>query len=313
MSVVPPEYLELWHEGSDGTQTHFCGGQWEGVEGVELAYTPSGTNFQDMFESPFTTIYNSAAFQIGGTYSGLVQDMFQFALLFTIKSTNNMTFRQSWSRFRKQLAPDSDSTMHARIQGASHRTLTVRLDKTSNLKTDVDPNGQKFGQIMIFFTGAYPRWVEQDYTQSWVTAIDTTGSGTDTGSVTVWNPTTTICWIKWMAQAGNANVIWTIPDFSWGSDIWNRATADAGRLIIMPQLINGEHIAVDTNPYAFQGQVNSSLDTQVYLRMNGVQFLYPLPPNTPPTSVPVQVSKALPGNGIQVRIPMEWQHPWGME
>ena len=423
-SVKAPEKLELWIESSEGIVTHISGGQFEGAEGVSLAYEDAGTQFSITQEAQFNTIYQSAAFQVGGTYTGTTEEMFEFKLMFNIKGGDNFSYRQAYSRFRNGLATDKDAYLHARIQGVSHRKLAIRLQKSSNFKNSVDPNGMQFGQVMMSFVGAYPRWVEVDWSDEWVTNVDTTYAGTnppsasapttattggtlaaatyyyvvtalvaggetaasnevskattgttstitlswsavtgatgykvyrsttagtehllttlgtgtsftdtgsltpdsskpfptsstvpqiDTGYVTVWNPTNTTCWVRWMAQAGNANVEWTIPDFSWGSDAWNRASQDAGRMIIMPELLLGEHIAIDTNPYSFSGQVTSSLDTQVYLRMNGVQFLYPLPPRTPPTDIPVQVSLAQPGNGIKVYCPMEWLHPWGGE
>lgn len=421
-SSAPPEHLELWIEGPNGEIFHISGGQHEEEEGIGLCYTPGGTNFGDVFESPFTTIYQSAAFQLGGRYTGETHDMFQFAFMINVYSTQNLNFRQSFTRFRNVLSSKTDSYLHARIQGVSHRTLTFRLQKTSGLKTDVDPNGQKFGQVMLYLVGAYPRWVEQDFTDQFTAATDTTGAAvtaptvsapttattggtltaatyfykvtsltsagetagsnevskattgsastvtltwgavtgatgykiyrstttgaehflatvgavttyTDTGTATtstvvptvstipvsetgyvrVWNPTNTDCWVKWMAQGSTLNMVWILPDFSWGSDAWNRAVADAGRMIIMPGLLVGEHIKVDTDPLAFSGQVNSSLDTQIYLRMNGVQFLYPIPARTPMTLVPVQVTKAAPGNGVQLRVPLQWEHPWGGE
>lgn len=420
--VAPPENLELWHESNDGIVTHIAGGQFIKAEGIALAYQESGTDFSSAMEAPFDTIYQSAAFQVGGSYNGTTEDMFEFALVFNVYGGDNFTYRQAFTRFRNCLSSKEDSYLHARIQGVSHRKLTVRLKKTSNFVNQIDPNGMKFGQVKMFFVGAYPRWVEQDWTDEFVAEEDTTGAGiaaptvstpttvttggtlaagtyyykvtatlagnetagsnevseattgstskntltwgaasgadgykvyrgtasggehllatlgavttyTDTGTATtsptvpsvstipqyetgylkVWNPTNTLCWLRYMAQAGNANIEWTISDFSWGSDAWNRADEDSGRMIIMPELLLGENIKIDTNPYAFGGQVVSSLDTQVYLRMNGVQFLYPVPPRTPPTLVPVQVTNSLPGNGIKMYCPHEWLHPWGGE
>jgi len=423
--IKPPEHLELWIEGTASTGsviTHISGGQFESAEGVGLAYEQAGTKFSTTMEAQFNTIYQSAAFQVGGTYNGTTEEMFEFPLVFNIYGGDNFNYRQAYTRFRNTLSSTEDAYLHARIQGVSHRKLAIRLQKGSQFKNDVDPNGQQFGQALLYFVGAYPRWVEVDWTDEFIATLDTTAAGVappvasapttsstggtlaaatyyyrvtalvaggetaasnevsvattgttskntlswtsvsgatgykiyrstatntekylgsvggittyndtggsttatnyptastvptiETGYVTAWNPTNTVCWLKWMAQAGNANVEWTIPDFSWGSDSWNRASEDAGRMIIMPQLILGENISVDTNPLTFAGQVNSSLDTQVYLRMNGVQFLYPIPPRTPPTDIPVQVTGAQPGNGIKMYCPMEWLHPWGGE
>ncbi|HET8667332.1 MAG TPA: hypothetical protein VFM10_05070, partial [Terriglobales bacterium] len=94
---------------------------------------------------------------------------------------------------------------------------------------------------------------------------------------------------------------------------FNRPVDDAGRMIVMPALTNGENILVDTDPLAIAGQVVSSTDTQVYQRMNGRMFVYPIPAYTSPTAIPVAVTRAQAGNGVQVRVPRSWTRPWGLE
>ena len=79
----------------------------------------------------------------------------------------------------------------------------------------------------------------------------------------------------------------------------------------MPPLIAGEHLRVDTDEDTTQ--VESNIDTQPYLRMGGVRFLYPIPPYTPPTELPVAVTGAPAGVGVQVRCPRVWGRPWGLQ
>ncbi|SUE07145.1 Uncharacterised protein [Prescottella equi] len=89
------------------------------------------------------------------------------------------------------------------------------------------------------------------------------------------NPTPDPIWAQWMVQAAT-DARWTIPDYSFGDDRYRRATADANRRIVMPKLLAAEHLYVNTDEAAKHEQVRSNIDTQIYLRMNGTQFLYPI-------------------------------------
>lgn len=416
------EQLEIWLDDMQGHIYHISGGDQEGAEGIRLAFEGAGTVFEDAYESPVTAIYNSTAFEIGGRYGGLREDMFEFAWVFNIKSTDNLPWRVADSRFRKSMSFTRDFRIYCKIVGESTRFLSVRLMETPKLKVQTDPNRQKFGMVFVKFVGAYPRWCEEDYTNTYVcttdttvhlsapvlntpststtggtlaaatyyykiTALGTTGEttgsnevsrvttgststvtftwaavsgatgykiyrststgtekylatvgvvttytntggttngsisvpgantsyGIEIGSLTVYNPTQNEQWVKYVAQAGNAGIVYTLPDFSWGDDRFDKATADSARMILMPALINGENIVVDTDEMSMAGQVVSSLDTAVYLRMNNVEFLYPTPPYTPPTQVPIAISQAQIGNLIQIRCPLAWSRPWGGE
>lgn len=413
----------MWYDDLNGHIFHISGGDQQGEEGVTLAFEGAGTVFEDIYESPVTAIYNSTAFEIGGRYGGLREDMFEFALAFHIKSTDNLPWRIAESRFRKSLSFKEDGRIYCQIVGQSTRYLTVRLMETPKLKVQTDPNKQKYGLVLVKFVGAYPRWCEDDYTNTYVATTNTTtpaasaptantpststsggtlGAGTyrykitalknggettgsnevskittgatstvtvtwsavsgatgykvyqtpgvsgtelllttvgavttytdtgaltpalptvptvnttalEIGSLTVRNPSNNEIWVKYVAQAGNTGVVWTLPDYSYGDDRFDRAVADATRMIIMPPLNNGENIVVDSDEMSMAGQVVSSLDTAVYLRMNGIEFLYPIPAYTPPTVVPIAVSGAQAGNGIQIRCPITYSRPWGLE
>ncbi len=420
--MATTEDLVIWIDDLNGHIFNISGGDREGNEGIRLAFETSGTMFEDIYESPVTAIYNSTAFEIGGRYGGMREDMFEFALAFNIKPTDNLPWRVAESRFRKALSFIKDARIYVQVVGQSTRYLSVRLMETPKLKVVADPNKMKYGLLLVKFVGAFPRWCEDDSTSTWVCATDTsanlavpnisshptsttggtlgaatywykvtaignlsgettgsteisqattgstssvtlnwgavsnaagykiyrsttsgsetllatvgtvttytdTGSSTNStsvpnsntafgkevGSITISNPTNCEQRVKYMAQAGNNSIVWTLPDYSWGDNRFQRASVDASRMIIMPALTNGENIIVDTDEMTMAGQVISSLDTAVYLRMSGVEFLYPVPAYTPPTTMPVAVTGARVGNGIQVRNPLSWSRPWGLE
>lgn len=428
--MATTEDLEIWYDDMNGHIFHWSGGDMEGAEGVRLAFAGLGTMFEDMYESPVEAIYNSTAFEIGGRYGGLREDMFEFGLAFNVKPTDNLPWRVAESRFRKALSYTRDGRIYCKIVGQSTRYLTVRMQKTPKLKvstsgTGTDPNKQRYGLLMVYFVGAYPRWCEDDRVSTYTATTDTTGlatpvavtpttattggtlaaatyyykvtalnatgetpgsnqvskvttgststttttwgaitgatgykiyrstssgaehylatvgavttytdtgasttgvvcptvdttRGPEIGSLIVSNPTNCEQWLKFVAQAGNAGIVWTLPDYSWGDTRFDtvatkHSVLDATRMIIMPPLILSEHIVVDTDEMTIAGQVVSDLDTEVYLRMNGVEFLYPIPPYTQPTTMPISVTGAQAGNLVEVRCPLSWSRPWGLE
>ncbi|WP_305781489.1 hypothetical protein [Nocardia nova] len=416
-----PEGTEIILEGVNGAVFHISGGDREGEEGVKLLSNELGTAFEDMYETPVETIYNSTAFEIGGRYGGLREKMFEFSLAFIVRATPQRQWRINDSRFRKALSYKKDAKLRVIIPGVSERWLTVRLRSNIKLKVSTNPNERRYGLILVPLVAAYPRWVEDDCTDTYTATTDTrplaaptlntpttattggtlaaatyyykvttltslgestgsneksiattgstskntltwsavtgatgyrvyrsTSSGTEkllatlgtvttyadsgatvgtatvpttntaevadeVGSVWVQNPTDTETWLKWVLQAGTEGIIWTLPDFSWGDDRFDRADDDSDRMIELPTLHLNEHIVVDTDEMTMAGQVVSSLDTQVYQRMNGREFLYPIPPYTDPIQVPVAVRGAEVGNLVQVRCPRTWSRPWGLE
>lgn len=311
--MVETETLEIWYEGHDGSIFHISGGDEGASEGICLGNAEAGTMWEDMYESPFEAIYESTAFEIGGRYGGLRENMFEFILAFRIKSTVDRPWRINDSRFRKALSPTKDSKLHVKIQGETHRWLNVRLLNQPKLKVEQDPNLRRYGLLLVTFVASYPRWLEDDFTDSYTTTTNTTSSGTEIGEVTVSNPTDTEIWLKWTLTAPIAGLVWTLPDFSWGDDRFSRAAVDADRMVSLPSLIANENVVVDTDEMTMGGQVNSDLDTSIYQRMNGRQFLYPVPPYTPPTDIPISVTGAPIGAGVQVRCPRTFSRPWGLE
>lgn len=282
--------------------------QWD--RGIALAAEEAGTDFSSMYESPVETIYNATAYQIGADFGGIRENKFDFILAFHAKGTRDMPWRMVDSDFRKAFSFTKNSRIIVEHDG-SRRYLDVRLAKTPTIKANYDPNGEQYALILYPLVGAYPRWKEDDAVSSFVATTDTTVSGTETHNLVLSNPSPIDVWVKWTLQ-GTAGIIWTIPDFSLGNDFFDRGVADAARKIVMPALINGENVKIDTDPETNDGQVNSSLDTEIYLRMNGKTFMYQISPGTNIT-VPVTVSKAPIGAGAQLRVPREWPRPWGME
>ncbi len=284
-------------------------GEGESDRGIVLAPASKGTAFEDMYDAPVSTIYNSTAFQIGATFGGTRDEMYNFTLAFHVKKTGDASWRLNESRFRKALSYKKNCKIEVRVDD-SYRWLNVKMFSNPKLRVEFDPNSQKYGLLLVTFAAEYPRWLEDDVTDTFTTVSNTVGGGTELSVVTVSNPTDVEIWLKWVTQ-GIAGIIWILPDFSFNDDRFDRAVLDDDRMVQLPELLANEHVLVDTDEMA--DQVNSSLDTAVYQRMNGRQFLYPIPPYTEPIDIMVAVQKAPIGAGLQVRCPRAWTRPWGLE
>lgn len=283
-------------------------GQWD--RGIALASEDAGTDFGGMYESPVETIYNATAFQLGSTFGGIVENEFDFILAFHAKGSKDMPFRLVDSDFRKAFSYTKDTKIIVEHDG-TRRWLNVRLKAQPKLKAVNDPNSEQYGLLLYHLVGAYPRWLETSVTSSFIATTDTTVSGSETQNLAIANPTNSDMWVKWVLQ-GTAGIIWTIPDYSWGNDQFLRATSDAARKVVMPALIAGETVSIYTDPDSQDGQVNSNMDTEVYLRMAMQEFMYKVPPGTN-TTIPVKASHAPIGALAQLICPREWQRPIGLE
>ena len=72
-----------------------------------------------------------------------------------------------------------------------------------------------------------------------------------------------------------------------------------------------ENVVIDTDPRV--EQVSSESGSQIWARMNGVRFHYPVPPWTESKTFEITVSGCVPGQMGTLRIPRPWSRPWGLE
>lgn len=287
----------------DGDWTTLLGPS-KGDRGVFL-----GEDIEGLFDDePSEGIYNSHAFQRGATFGGVRIDKKDVTFDALITNTADATWQENYSAWRRSWSLKRKTQMWVETEG-SRRWIDVRLAKHMRVVAKIDPNKNEYGVVSMFCVAEDPSFLEPDATDSWVSTVDTLGGGTTSGTVTVSNPTDNDLWLKWVLQA-YPGAVYTLPDFSFGDDRFERATADAGRRIVMPPLLAGEHIRVDTDEEALQ--VVSNIDTQVYIRMKGVSFLYPVPAGTKKLELPVSVSKAPAGVGVQVRCPRKWSSGMGL-
>ncbi|MEC3955805.1 phage tail protein [Nocardia sp. CDC153] len=287
--------------GVDGS-TWTISGQGRGREGVELGTAPSG-----LYDAPVTTIWNATAFQNGSTYGGYSTNKRDVVFGVNIFQVPGRSWEQVDSAWRKAWAYDTDSVMTVTTDYGS-RSLALRLTEQPDFKPVKDPHLNALGQVTMTCSAGVPWWVENNVTSTWTSPTDTTNGSSQSGTVTISNPTDQPMYLQWVCSAPGQ---WTLPDFSWGNNYYGRAVADANRKITMPVTRAGQDLVVDTDPS--QEMVVAADGSQIWALMGGVSFEYVVPPYTPSTVLPVKVTGAPTGASVMVVQPRNWSRPWGLQ
>lgn len=286
-------------------------------EGSDESSTYLATGMTGFMDVPVTVLRGSHAFQEGSTYFGkrFPERLLEFGVV--IDSTNGLSWMENDSEFRKMWDVERDCKLWIETE-TSRRYLKIRPAEEFRFEPEFDPNQTQIEQVRLKCVAMDPWWYEDDYTDTWVATEDTTDGHFQMGTITIQNPTDREVYPQWLLQAPGQP---RLPDFSWGdkrhngygtNGYFDAATAFATRQIVMAELLPNHHVRVDTRPDARDGGYQST-DQTYRQRMKMVRFLYPIPPYTKPIELPVGMSKALPGTGIQVRIPRPWSRPWGLE
>ncbi|MBF5002216.1 hypothetical protein IRT45_34425 [Nocardia sp. BSTN01] len=313
--MIPPDDTVIGCEGPRGQWWDVAGpDQWK--QGIALADEESGTDFDGMFDPPVTALYNSTAYEIGATFNGIKEDKYDFALAFEIMSLPNMPWARIDSAFRNSWSYKRDSKIWVTADG-SRRYLPVRLAGKPRLKTNNDPNSEKTARITLPLVAGYPRWIEAPQPSSFITQTDTTGGGTETGHVWVDNPLPEDydAYPIWDIQAAAEGITVTLPDYSWGNDLHERADEDALRKVVLAPLHLGEHLHITVDPMSMGGQFNTATKSEYSGRMGGIRLMYPIPGGgvVPRQQIPVTVTGAPIGTRIRLTVPREWPRPWGLD
>ncbi|MFE5290214.1 phage tail protein [Nocardia sp. NPDC056611] len=283
-------------EGCDGSWFRISG-KGMGAQGIWL-----GTDVQGIYDAPVKTLYQAHAHQIGSDYQATRWLSRDVVFGVHIGNTPTRSWQENDSAWRKAWSYSKESKLWVTTENST-RFLKLRMSEQPQFHPEHDPHLTKVEKVVMTCVASTPWWFEADTTDTFISS-----GATDSGYVTVANPTDQEIWLKWVCQGPGR---WVIPDFSWGDDRFRRATIDANRRISLPLQSTGQTFLVDTDP--FEEQLRDPNGTQVWSLMNGVTFLYPVPAWTPPTQIPVSVSQSAAGAGIQVRAPRTWSRPWGLQ
>lgn len=279
-------------------------GPGQGDRGIVL-----GTDVDGIYDAPVKTIQNSHAFQTGSTYGGkrnLQRDIVFGVYAHHDDGEKNWSFNDS--EWRKGWSYEQDCKLWITTED-SRRYLKLRMSQHPEFKPEHDPNGTQIEKVVMTCVANDPWWYEKnDVTDLWESPTSTLNGSINYGTVSVSNPTDVPIWLKYVVHGAAKPML---PDFSFGDDRYERAEIDADRKLWLPKITAGDTIVYDTDEEA--DQATSRLKIPYWQQMNGVTFCYPIPPYTKKIQLPVGMTLAAAGMGIQVRCPRPWSRPWGLQ
>lgn len=279
-------------------------GPGQGDRGIVL-----GTDVDGIYDAPVKTIHNSHAFQTGSTYGGkrnLQRDIVFGVYAHHDDGDKNWSFNDS--EWRKGWSYEQDCKLWITTED-SRRYLKLRMSQHPEFKPEHDPNGTQIEKVVMTCVANDPWWYEKnDVTDLWESPTSTLNGSINYGTVSVSNPTDVPIWLKYVVHGAAKPML---PDFSFGDDRYERAEIDADRKLWLPKITAGDTIVYDTDEEA--DQATSRLKIPYWQQMNGVTFCYPIPPYTKKIQLPVGMTLAAAGMGIQVRCPRPWSRPWGLQ
>lgn len=170
------------------------------------------------------------------------------------------------------------------------RFIYLRLLEEPKSYGDKDPHLTGDEEVVMTVTATFPYWQEKPavYEFTGSTNLDIA----NTGDIAVFP--------SWTLTAPGT---WTLPDYSWGSDMYSRAEADATRTVTLPNLPSGAHCVVDADPRVQTLVCANSYPAQQHWK--GKDLMYPIAAGAKGT---VSVTgPSLPG---RLTIPRWYSRPW---
>lgn len=281
-------------------------GDKAGKEGVWLAHR----QVQGIYDAPVRTTWKTGAFQAGSTQKSrkwLHRDMtlgFHIKETFTSYEFNESLFRQIFDYEEDPWDTDwQPTTIEVETSLSGVRKLDVLMYEAPDFDSDIDPQQQQYGNLILKLRAGQPFWYSDDVTTNF-SATSTAA----TGFVTVSNPTDQVMYQKWVLTRGN----WTLPDYSWSGARGERAAASSRTVsgIDITQVNGGAVVDLDRQELMFRDQNNTNLLAQ----LSGKFFEYPIPPYTPARQLPVTYSSAPAGGATAALVQQRrWSRPWGLE
>jgi hypothetical protein len=293
-----------------GDRVFHVHGENAGAEGVYLAEG----QVQGLYDSPVKTTYKSGAFQVGSRFKGMKRDHRDMVLGFHVIDTatsyefNESAFRQM---FQYQLDPwDVDRTptvIEVETELSGVRCIDVLMFEQPEFAAAIDPLKQQHGNLLMKLRAANPDWYEPDYTDTF-----SSDAPSAQGFITVENSTDQVAYQRFVLT----QAVWTLPDCQWvgapaarqpGGELAERAVDK----VDIATVSGGAVVDWDRSQLAFRDANDTNLQARV-----GQRFLmFPIPPHTPPTPLPISYSGAPKDSGAMARleVPRRWSRPWGME
>lgn len=285
------DFLKIELVGRDGS--YWClSGPGAGRQGVTL----SRGALEQFYDAPVKTLFVPGPF--GEEYAGKRSQRRE--IVFTVQAWDEDpdTWASVDSAWRWAWDYDTESTIKATTSDGT-RWLNVRLMEAPKPYYDKDPHITADNPIVMTVTATFPYWQEEPKDFIWETLHTE-----DMALFPVRNDGDIPVWLRWTLIAP---ALWCLPDFSWGNDMYSRGLEDEGRTLWLPELVDGEHISVDSDPRVQTIIAVNGMPTQH--RWKGNDLLYPLMPGKG-SNIPVRVKNARDGAAAKLTVPRWHSRPW---
>jgi hypothetical protein len=284
-------------------------GERAGEEGVYLAEG----QVQGIYDAPVTTTWKGGAFQVGGKYKGKKRPWRDMTLGFHVIDTdssyefNESAFRQAFQYELDPWDPDRTPTyVEVDTELSGTRRIAVLMYEQPDFAANIDPLLKQHGNVIMKLRAGDPDWSEDDFTSEFKAE-----AAQASGWITVENPTDQVAYQRLVLT----QAVWKIPDGQWVGPPAARVPGgpNAERVIggiDITKVSGGAIVNWDRSELAFRDANGSNLQGQL-----GQKFLmYPIPPHTPPTAIPISYHSAPKGGAMaRLEVPQKWSRPWGME
>lgn len=284
------DYVKIELTGRDGS--YWClSGPGAGRQGITIS-----PNIQNFVDAPVKTLWVPGPF--GEQYAGKRVQRREMVFSVQVHDPDPATWATIDSHWRWAWDYDEECTMTVTTADGS-RSIKLRLLEAPQAYNDKDPFITADNPVVMTVAAEFPYWVEDDY----VVERETSASG-HTWRIDIANPGDVPVWPRWTLTAP---ALWTLPDFSWGNEMYARGLGDAGRTVELPELVDGEHVLADSDPRRQTLVSANGMPTQQ--RWRGNDLLYPVAAGAKGTA-PVRVENAVAGAAFRLEVPRWFSRPW---
>lgn len=296
------DHMVITMTGADGSSWNLTDPE-PGPAGVELRPGP-----KKLIDAPARTFWIQGASRMH--YQGKQFERRDPIFGVNVYADHPDVWRDIDSQFRMALGMyDQQFTITVETpDGVRHLDLRLLSEPTAYESGEWEgkaPDLHCVSTLLISAAAEMPFWYAEDYTESWSLPSGTSGSHNFSHS----NPGDIEVWPRYFCTAPGT---WTLPDRSWGQEAaYQRPlSADATRTVALPALVIGEDLDVNADPD--EEALVAANGALVWARWSGNGLLYPIKPQTPPTSVAVSVSGASTGAAVTMTLPRRFSRPFGV-
>lgn len=264
------------------------------------------TGYSGLMHAPRTPVRESWAYQEGSTPSDFPrvdERIIDFRL--STKGDTPLLWEQIDSLLWQVLGFRHDAVLRVYSDMSGYRDLKIRLDRKPSDQMLMDPGVTTHMIWSITAVACDPWWYGEEIESTFIKA-----AGNGVGTITLQNPADQECWVQYASAEITATQTWTLPD---ALGVYPTGHQLAGQQVThtLPALGVGKSFLVDTHPLEETLQVMD--DSQEWAKMRSEDFLFSLPPGTPPTQVPIKVVNGNAAAQVTAFMTQRYDRPWGGE